>query len=107
MLNKILRLICAIGTFAAVFGCTVAHAALECDQVVAVAHTTVKLRDEGASLNNVMREIESGDVRQKLDAREVNLLRQIVRLSFTSEASVHEIAESCKSGELGLPKPKP
>ena len=72
-----------------------------------MAHTTVKLRDEGASLNNVMREIESGDVRQKLDAREVNLLRQIVRLSFTSEASVHEIAESCKSGELGLPKPKP
>jgi hypothetical protein len=84
-----------------------AHAALECDQVVAVAQTTVKLRDGGASLNAVMREIESGDLRQKLDAQELNLLRQVVRISFTSEASVAEIFESCKAGEFGLPKPKP
>ena len=84
-----------------------ARAALECDQLVAVAQTTVKLRDGGASLNAVMREIESGDLRQKLDAQELNLLRQIVRISFTSEASVAEIFESCKAGEFGLPKPKP
>lgn len=84
-----------------------AHAALDCEQVIAVAQATVKLRDGGASLNSVMAEIERGDLQQKLDARELNLLRQIIRLSFTSEASVYEISESCKAGELGLPKPKP
>jgi hypothetical protein len=83
------------------------QAALECDQVLAVAQTTIKLRDDGASLSAVMREMESGELRQKLDARELNLLRQIVRMSFTSEASLHEIAAACKAGELGLPKPKP
>jgi len=84
-----------------------AHAALECEQVVAVAEATIKLRDGGASLNAVLREVESNELRQNLDAKEINLLRQIVRVSFTSESSVYEIAEACKSGELGLPKPKP
>jgi len=28
-------------------------------------------------------------------------------MSFTSETSVYEIAEACKAGELGVPKPKP
>ena len=87
--------------------CVCAHAALECDQVMVVAQTAVKLRDEGATLTAVLREIDTPEMRQKLDAKEINLLRQIVRLSFTSEASLHEIAEACKSGELGLPKPKP
>jgi len=103
-----------IGVFGALFAALVsflmsasAWAALECDQLVAVAQTTLKLRDEGATLSAVMSEIERGDVRQKLDAQELNLLRQIVRMSFTSEVSVKEIFEACKAGELGLPKPKP
>lgn len=104
MLRKFSRL---IGIFAALFAVLIgdsAQAALECGQLFVVAQTTVSLRDQGASLSVVMGEIERGDLRQKLDAQEVNLLRQIVRLSFTSEASAHEILEACKAGELGLPK---
>ena len=93
--------------FATLLGSSPARAALECDQLVAVAQASVKLRDEGLSLSVVLREIERGDLQQKLDAQEINLLRQVVRMSFTSEASVNEIAEACKAGELGLPKPKP
>jgi hypothetical protein len=84
-----------------------AQAALECDQVIAAAQAAIKLRDDGMSLNAVMRDMENSNLQQKLDAKEVNLLRQIVRMSFTSETSLHEIAESCNAGELGLPKPKP
>jgi len=96
----------AFAVFVGVLAGTPARAALDCDQVVAVAQTAVKLRDEGVSLSAVLSEMERGELRQKLDAQELNLLRQIVRMSFTSEASVYEIAESCKAGELGLPKPK-
>jgi hypothetical protein len=99
-----------MGVFGAVFAalsCGPARAALDCDQLVAVAQTTLSLRDQGASLSAVMSEIERGDLRQTLTAQELNLLRQIVRLSFTSEVSVREIFESCQAGELGLPKPKP
>jgi len=83
------------------------RAGLECDQLVAAAQTTVKLRDGGSSLNAVLREIETSDLQQKLDAQELNLLRQIVRVSFTGEASVYEIFEACKAGQFGLQKPKP
>ena len=99
-----------IGVFAALIAVLIgdsAQAALECEQLFVVAQTTVNLRDQGASLSAVMSEIERGDLRQKLDAQELNLLRQIVRLSFTSEASAREILEACTAGELGLPKSKP
>ncbi len=103
--NAILCCLIATGLLSA--ASVSAQAALECGQVIAVAQTTVKLRDDGVSLNAVLREMDTPELRQKLDAKEINLLRQIVRLSFTSEASPHEIAEACKSGTLGLPKPKP
>ncbi len=106
MSGKISGLIGAFAAFLSLLTGGSAQAALECDQVVAVAQTTVTLRDQGSSLSAVLTEIERGDLRQKLNAQELNLLRQIVRLSFTSEASVHEIFEACKAGELGLPKPK-
>jgi hypothetical protein len=99
-----------MGAFTALTGAlggSPAWAALECEQIVVVAQTTIKLRDEGSSLTTVMAEIERGDLRQKLDAQELNLLRQIVRLSFTSEASVNDIFEACKAGEFGPSKPKP
>jgi hypothetical protein len=84
-----------------------AQAALECDQVIVVAQAAIKLRDDGMSLNAVIRDMENSDLQQKLDAKEINLLCQIVRLSYTSETSLREIAETCNAGELGLPKPKP
>ncbi len=94
-----------VGIFSAMAG-NPALAALDCEQLVAVAQATVKLRDDGMSLNAVLRDFDSGEAINKFNAQEMNLLRQTVRVSFTSEASVYEIAESCKAGELGLPKLK-
>lgn len=84
-----------------------AHANLNCDQLFAVAQTSVALRDQGHSLSQVLAEVESAEVRQKFNPQEINLIRQVVRISFTSEFSLREIMEACQSGSLGLPKPKP
>jgi hypothetical protein len=85
-----------------------AHSAtLNCEHLIAVSQTTIALRDEGNSLSAVLAEVERGELRQKLDAQELNLLRQVVRISFTSEYSPREILEACKDGSLGIPKPKP
>ena len=83
-----------------------AVAALSCEQLVAVSQTTLALRDQGHTLSEVLADVERGDIRQALDAQEINLLRQIVRVSFTSEFSPREVLEACKSGSLGIPKPK-
>jgi hypothetical protein len=82
-------------------------ATLNCEHLVTVSQTTIALRDEGNSLTTVLAQVERSDLRQKLDAQELNLLRQVVRISFTSEFSPREILETCKDGSLGIPKPKP
>lgn len=84
-----------------------AEAALRCEQLVAVSQTTLALRDQGMGLSAVVAEIERAEIRASLDAQEINLLRQIVRISFTSEFSPREVHEACISGSLGIPKPKP
>ncbi len=84
-----------------------ANAALSCPQLVAVSQTTISLRDEGHSLLAVLAEIERAEMRAHLDAQAINLLRQIARISFTSEFSPREVHEVCVSGSLGKPKPKP
>jgi hypothetical protein len=86
---------------------TCAYAALSCEHLVAVAQTTIALRDQGLSLSEVLADVERAELRQALDAQEINLLRQIVRISFTSEYSPREVLEACKSGSLGIAKPKP
>ena len=75
--------------------------------MVAVSQTTLSLRDQGHSLSAVLAEIERAEMRANLDAQEINLLRQIVRISFTSEFSPREVHEACIAGSLGIPKPKP
>lgn len=89
-----------------VFFANAADAVLGCEHLIAVSQTTVALRDQGHTLSSVMAEVERSELQQKLDAREINLLRQIVRISFNSEFSPREISEACKAGNLGIPKPK-
>jgi hypothetical protein len=86
-----------------------AHAAdanLGCGHLIAVSQTTIALRDQGHTLSSVIAEVERGELPQKLNAQQLNLLRQIVRISFTSEYSPREILDACQAGSLGIPKPK-
>ncbi len=98
--------LCLIVVFAGIFFPD-ARAALSCEQLVAASQAAIALRNQGLSLSEVLAEVERGEIRRTLDAQEVNLLRQIVRLSFTSEYSPREILTACNAGELGIAKPKP
>ena len=92
--------------FIVFFPCA-AHADLNCGQLVGVAQVTIRQRDQGMSLSQVLAETERAEVAQNLSAQHLNLVRQIVRNSFTSETSPREILENCQAGNLGLPAEKP
>lgn len=78
-----------------------AQTTLTCDQIVAVAQAGIEMRDRGASLNQVMAETEKGDLRERFRPEELAMVRRAVRLTFTSEISIHELAETCAAGKGG------
>lgn len=82
-------------------GAVCAQTALTCDQIVAGAQAGLEMRDRGASLNQVMAEIEKGDLRERFRPEELAMVRRAVRLTFTSEISIHELAETCAASKGG------
>lgn len=81
-------------------------ATLNCEHLLVVSQTTIALRDQGHTLSAVLAEVERDKLQQKLEAHEINLLRQVVRISFTSEYTPREILTACKDGSLGIAKSK-
>lgn len=78
-----------------------AQTALTCDQIVASAQAGLEMRDRGASLSQVMAEIEKGDLRARFKPDELAMIRRAVRLTFTSEISIHELADTCAESKGG------
>jgi hypothetical protein len=78
-----------------------AQTALTCEQIVASAQAGLEMRDRGASLNQVMAETEKGDLRERFKPDELAMIRRAVRLTFTSEISIHELADSCADSKGG------
>ena len=75
--------------------------ALTCDQIVASAQAGLEMRDRGASLNQVMAETEKVDLRERFKPDELAMIRRAVRLTFTSEISMHELADTCAASKGG------
>jgi len=78
-----------------------AQTTLTCDQIVAAAQAGLDMRDRGASLNQVMAETEKGDLRERFRPEELAMMRRAVRMAFTSEISIHELAETCAASKGG------
>ncbi len=76
-------------------------AQLNCEQIVASAQTAIKLRDQGVSLSQVLAEIEKAEMRQRFRPDELGVIRQAVRLAYTGEISVYELADACADGRDG------
>lgn len=88
--------------FAGLLGAAVsAHAELNCDQLVASAQAGIALRDRGATLGQVLAETEKGDLRERFRPEELALIRRAVRLTFTGEISIYELADSCTVSKDG------
>ncbi len=77
---------------------------LSCEQVVAAAQAGITQRDQGASLSRVLSELERPELRERLSAEDYALLRRSVQMSYTSEISVHELAETCNASRGIKPK---
>lgn len=75
-----------------------AHAELTCEQVVASAKAGIALRDQGATLKQVLSETETSELRKQLQPDDLGILRQALRLTYTGEVSLIELAESCADG---------
>lgn len=82
-------------------GAALAQTAMTCDQLVAGAQAGLEMRDRGASLNQVMAETEKSDLRERFRPDELALMRRAVRMVFTSEISIHELAETCAASKGG------
>lgn len=78
-----------------------AQAELSCDQIVASAQAGIAQRDQGAPLSRVMAETERPEMRERFSPDELAMIRQAVRLTFTGEVSVHEVAETCAQSRGG------
>ena len=74
-------------------------ARLNCEQLVASAQAGLKLRDRGASLGQVLAEIDKSELRERFRPDELALIRRAVQLTYTGEVSVYELAESCDDGQ--------
>lgn len=106
MITRMVRLsvLVAVTSFAGATGYV--HAALECAHLVNAAQAAIEARDKGTPLSAVLAEVERTEMKAKFNAQELNILRQVIRISFTSEYSPREILESCEAGELGVPRKK-
>jgi hypothetical protein len=78
-----------------------AAAQLSCEQLVATAQAGIKLRDQGASLGQVLAETEKSGLSERFRADELALIRRALQLTFTGEVSLHELAATCAAGQGG------
>ena len=62
----------------------------------AIAESTIQLRDQGASLQQVLGELKSKEVAEKLSAEEVQVLRKTVSAVYLGNATAAEVALACK-----------
>lgn len=75
-----------------------AGGALTCEQIYAVAQATVRYRDQGHSLDQVLGGLRGLEDQNKLSAQEVEVLRRAVSVSYMGTAAPEEIALDCVQG---------
>jgi hypothetical protein len=78
-----------------------AQAQLSCEQIVASAQTAITLRDQGMTLSRVLAETEKPEMRERFRPDELGMIRQAIRLTYTGEVSVYELADTCAESRGG------
>jgi hypothetical protein len=83
--------------------CAAARAEMTCEQYGAIAQETIRLRDQGASLSRLLADIDRGEMKQRLTAHELNVVKDVVRHSFSGALSPADVVEACKLGGTLVP----
>ena len=86
-----------------ILACAAARAELTCEQLGAIAKTTVELRNQGASLTRLLADAERDETKSRLTARELDTVKQVIRLSFDGTLSPAEVVEACQQGGALVP----
>lgn len=79
---------------AAAFGAE-AGPGLSCEQVFAVAQASVRYRDQGHTLDQVLSALKDVEVQNRLAAQEIDLLRKAVSVTYMGQATPEEVALEC------------
>ncbi len=82
--------------------CVAAQAELSCEQMGAIAQTTVDLRNQGNSLNALLAEARR-DGKVKYTEQELTLIGTLIRHSYDSTVSPAEVIEACKRDTKSAP----
>jgi len=93
----------ACACLAMVFACAAARAELTCDQLGAIAKTTVELRNQGASLTRLLADAERDEMKSRLVEREIEVVKRVIRLTFDGTVSPAEVVEACQQGGALVP----
>ena len=83
--------------------CAAAHAEMTCEQYGTLAQETVRLRDQGASLSRLLADIERSDLKQRTTAYEFEVVKDVIRASFSGALSPMEVVEACNQGGTLIP----
>jgi hypothetical protein len=86
-----------------VVACAAARAELTCEQLGAIARTTIELRNQGASLTRLLADAERDEMKNRLTMRELDIVKQVIRLSFDGTMSPAEVVEACQQGGALVP----
>jgi len=86
-----------------VIACAAARAELTCEQLGGIAGTTVELRNQGASLTRLLSDAERDEMKSRMTMRELEIIKQVIRLSFDGTLSPAEVVEACQQGGALVP----
>ncbi len=88
-------LLCGVMALAAPAFAADAGSRLTCEQIYAVAQTSVRYRDQGHALSQVLAALDGDAIRNKLDGAQFALLRNAVSVVYLGNATPEEVALEC------------
>ena len=68
---------------------------LSCERLVVIAEDTLKYRDEGYTLSQVLAAVKGLQSEGKLTAAEVETVRKTITMTYMSSATPREVATEC------------
>lgn len=83
--------------------CATARAQMTCEQYGVIASETIRLRDQGASLARLLADVDRGDMKNRLTAFELGVVKDVMRHSFSGALSPTDVIEACQQGGTLVP----
>lgn len=83
-----------------------AQAALSCAQLGGIAQTTVRYRDQGYSLSQLLANADELQQGGKLTPREILTVKAVIEESFKDDVNPEEVVETCRQAHAEARKQK-